>query len=931
MTEMSPEFSFVEYHTYEIHDNGSIVGPAMPPESVSLGRDYNRYVYAFADMAGMFPGAVWTHAQTFRLWDAASPQFRLESPRISSPEEGKPGLTDDPAEWNGSLQGVQLARSINAQAQDIKYFFLVTRWPLEKKTIAEVARLGPKNLLPASLPVGELSIDGKHQQLISTEGGKITFVARDTPSNTSGYPGMFASVQRYVCVVDPLAIGEHLAATLDANMTNLARFVDPNSAVDAKAKKVTELRLARHAVASQIDLLRKGGANIDKKLATSPKNGAIPIEPILQAFDPSNRSVAGLGRLLWYRDRTARVLREWMTSPLWNLLCKDARASAQRAKDYYARYLTPALFCMDPLARTPEGADYFEELYKKCLPARAARVAPMNSLEYIAQEFVFTEPRGGGNWEEPVAVSVARSLWAFYIDIAPTIAKYANTVQNASEILPNSPPQTTAQIQPQTPIGFSVRRWANHIRTNFGLGEDVTVTVTPNSVNFESAGKMKSFNAPAIEVTWNHKSWVQKLGAKGPGAEAFNLGLNVVGVVFSTGSFVEAVQTGRNRDTAFLKTASAYMSLGQSGYVQELFKKIGTLGASKTGLAAVKLVGLGGAVLGAIASLKEAADLQKDLGETAAAWTVGVSGVGTALIAGWGAAAGIFPKLISAPGGWWVVGAAALAVGGAVIVWAIKDTDIQDMVEHSFVGEYPAWDHVAPGMSLCATNRFTDWAGAKDDLALLEAQRLAFLNIIWAFRVQGQAMIGEFPCIQITPQCLFPGSTLEASVEATWIDSVGAIGQKFNGLAHLHISHDKSMSVVSVDGQKFETKSIGPQLRPVICAVAGGGNRTVEWIVAPEAAIRAQQGNLLLQSMTVKMRLWITGIHATATPNLKQPPSAVPAPRGKDLFQFLTYELVQAGPSTIQLNPQVPILTPIGLRGGINSTEVWSTSAYDPP
>jgi len=131
MSEMSPEFSFVEYHTYELADNGSIVGPAVTPESVSLSRAYDRYLYAFSDSAGMFPGAVWTHVQTFRLWAASTPQLRLELPLIAFPVENKPGLTEENSEWQNPLQSVQLARSINAQTADIKYFFLVTRWPLQ--------------------------------------------------------------------------------------------------------------------------------------------------------------------------------------------------------------------------------------------------------------------------------------------------------------------------------------------------------------------------------------------------------------------------------------------------------------------------------------------------------------------------------------------------------------------------------------------------------------------------------------------------------------------------------------------------------------------------------------------------------------------------------------------------------------------------------
>ncbi len=932
MTEMSPQISFAEYHTYQVSDNGALVAPVTNPDFVCLARSYNRYLYAFAD--GLFPGATWGHVQTYKLFQLSTPQsnqMRTEAPWVA-PALDKSAANSETSGWGTELASVQLPRTIDGQVEGIRYFFVMTRWPLLPKTIAEIARLGPDNLLPASLPVCELSIDGRHQKLLSIDNGKIEFVARDTPPTTANYPTMFASARRYVFVVDVYTIAEHLAASLDANMTKLARFVDPASAADAKERTATELRLARYEVAREIDTLRKAGAKLDdSQLATMDGKGRHKIEDVLKSMDPSNQD-EGLGRLLWLRDRASRVLLQWLQSPLWDLLCKDARDTPQRAKEFYERHLVNALYCMEPLARTPEGSAYFMSLYEQCLPSKQKRTAPKTSIEFIAQNIIFVESRDPGSWEEYAAVNVARSIYALYVDLAPVMAKYSlERLASVADVIPDSETAAWAKNPLQTKMGATAFRWAYHLRNNFKLKE-VRAGDTGQVVVFTSAGEGKSFRAFEIDISWNGTEWVSRLGGKSPAADVLWLGFNLVGAVFSTGALVEALSNERHRDTAFLKTASAYMSLGQSSYVQKLLGQFSTLAATKKGLTAVKVVGLAGAALGAWASLREAANLQNDFGETAAAWVTGVSGVGAAFVAGWASLASL-GYVASAPSGWWILGGAALIVGGVVIVEVLKDSELQRVVNHSVFGNAPGEDHEAPGMSLCRTGRFAEWAGGWNDLSIIRAQRDALHGVARAFGVRGLAFVHDYPKVQFVPQSLLPESILEVSVVAVWTTPQGIVARQFRGDGQLHVGHDKLLRMDFLSGDAFETDRLNGVR--VIGAVMANGARCIDWIFAPNAAFRAATSNLLLTSVTLQTRLWITGLKATAVPSTLAPSIVVPVPRHGDPAQFLTYELVVAAPnapSPATINPlAVPAAIPVAMPGNISTVEKWSTSAYPPP
>lgn len=929
MTEMSPEISFAEYQTYQVSDNGFLVAPVTNAESVCLARDYNRYVYAFADNVGAFPGTVWRHVQTYKLSQLSTPannQWRTTPPWIA-PARDKSVTTSEEDGWGTALSCIQLPRSIDGQTEGIRYFFVMTRWPLLQKTVAEIARLGPGRLLPASMPVGELSIDGRHQKLISTEDDRISFVTRGT-ATAADYPGMLGSTRRYVFVVDVYTIAEYLAATLDANMTKLARFVDPASAANNTEKAATELRLARYVVAREVDMLRRGGASFDSQLATSNDNGLHRIDDILREMDPSN-SDEGLGRLLWLRDRASRVLLQWLQSPLWDLLCKDARDTPTRAQQFYERHLINALYCLDPLASTPEGVAYFQSLYEQCLPSRANRRPPQTSNEFIAQNMMFVEPRDAGSWTEPVALKVARSIYALYVKLATPMAKYAlSRLQRIAEITPDSELSTWASNPMQTNMGLTAYRWAYHLRNNFRLRE-VRAGDTGQVIVFTNSGESKSVQAFEIDIRWNGSEWVSRLGARSPTAEVLGLGFNLVGAVFSTGALVEAIRNERHTDTALLKTASAYMSLGQSSYVQQLLGRLSALAATRTGLTAVKCVGLGGAVLGAIGSVTEALDLERDLGETTAAWVTGVSGLGVAFIAGWASLSSLSP-LVAAPSGWWILGGAALAIGGTVIVAAIKDSELERLIAHSVVGDTPGADHEAPGMALCRTGRFAEWAGGWESLSILQAQRDALHGVARAFAVTGLGYVHDYPQVRFLPQSLLPESLLEVSVSAQWTTRQGLAARRFEGLAQLHIGHDRLLRVVSATGEAFETNVLNGTR--VIAAARVNGARCIDWIIAPSAAIRSETDQLLLRSVTLRMRLWITGLRATAIPRTSGPSIVIPVPRHGDQSQFLSYELVLPAPNApthSSANPWAsPGAAPVAVLGNINTTEVWSTSAY---
>jgi hypothetical protein len=868
MATLSPQFSFAEYWTYNIAPGGQI---AAPTPSKDNDYCYDKFIYVFQESGSNLasPGSQWRHYETYKLEPPPSVS-RTGAPYIRrATGTGSGGeLTWGPAE-----DAVQLLISDNCDHFNIHYFFLVSRWPLLPKTIAAL-----ESRIPADLPLSSLAPNSPHfRYVVDGAHGKAVVTV---PSNADAKLCQF--------VVDPYSIAEHLAQTAEWRFNRVSKYVLPEACETDDERNLARFRVQRYQLALEIDALRRAGLDIDSKLRDGSQSGLTLLDQVLRDMDP-RRSDGELGKFIQEKEDIARALIYWTSTPLWELLYQDAIDSDERAGRYFGTHLKVTAQCLSRVPETVAGEALFTNLYEKNLRGTGARPTPTSSTEFIAQRFVFAEPRTASNWEESAASQAARSLFALHMDTAKVMAKYAlDRLSDYTVLVPDQALQSWAQIPTANAMGYTAYRWAYYLRNDFEI-QSVTINGQQRLAVYTYNGQ-KQLTVLDLDVNWDSAEWRSRLGSNTIEVPILGAALSVIGVVFATGALAESLETNRNVPLSGLKAASAYMSLAADPLVERYFSRLATLSTGGRALAVARWVGFAGFGLGAFVLGWEARNSWIDDGECDVALAQSATAIGAGIVA-WATFASAFS--VTGPAGWAIIAGYGLIVGGSLTAAWLRDTPIENVVEHTYFGRQQGDAHNAPPMALCAGRAFGVWQG--EALTTLQAQQCAILNYGWAFVVQGDRFIEGYPLVRISPQRLSPQSYMDAEVTIQWRDRSTLAERQCRCMVRLHIGNNTNLRITQQTGEALELIGIasGGVTLSAISRVRQNGRQYIDWIVAPPAMVRDDTAALELRSIQLRLRLFAFGNTPPTFGANRGRSLLIPMPEPGTTYMFLDYELVR--------------------------------------
>ncbi len=894
MAQMSPHFSIAEYWSYAVNEQGELGGPFAPqPRYLDSAALDGRYLYAFGESLSTPSG--WVLTELYHVEVPAVSVAPMLRPAISSPDpDGVPA-------WGELVPSIQLPQAVDGGVENRKYFFVLTRFPLRPETIAALAQKKP-----AILPTVELLPAGPHfRYLVSGPTGQLEYT---TAAAADGV--------RVLLVADPYTIGRHLADSLEHACNRVLKYTLPDAADTPQERVEAERRTRLAVLAHQIAALREAGVDANSRLRTGPRGGLL-LDETLEDLDPNGQGELGQRRR--QRERYARAILAWTSSDLWERLHEDASHTPDRAQQYYAEHLRASARCLERLPETEVGEAFLMRLYEINLPPRGSRPAPTSSNEFVVQEFLFTEERLASSWQEPVAIQVGRGLFTLHLQTAKVMAAYAmRWLDDWFQLRMATGMQTWASVPWESAAGWTAYRWAYYLRNTVDLDE-VVVNGKPRMVAWVDVGGRTTLRVLELELDWDAGEWQSRLQANTPNFALLGTSLNLLGVVFSSLAFAEALEGRRDPALPVLRASAAYASLATDPWVMALFSRLNGVRGGETGLRAARWLGVGGALLGAVASGYAAVIAWDDDGEGDVALAEGTATVGGLLVA-W---AGLAPLAgLSGPPGWIVIGGFGLMVLGSLAAAWLVDTPIENMIEHSYFGTKQGQPHNAPAVALCTGRSFSAWAG--DTPEVLDRQIRALENFTWGFLVQGQDILTEdpngigYPVVRLTPQRLTTRSYFEVEAELWWGTRSQRLQARAHGMLRLHVGDRSAVRAEPISGDPFELVALPFQGSNVAVLSRGvlQGRHTVVWVIAPAAALRSQLTGLHLTSARLAIRLHTVGDAPFNFDGQQGDQLLVPAPEPGMSFMFLDYSLVRA-----PANPQ-PVF------GALNQDPVSSIDVY---
>ncbi|HEX3594793.1 MAG TPA: hypothetical protein VHU80_06825 [Polyangiaceae bacterium] len=887
MSVISPEFSFAEYWSFDPAVLGQNFRPVPPtPDAFANVSMEGKYVYAFGEVQGK--PTPWELVEAYKLsvvGPSIFPTIQVVA-KQSGPDAEE--LLGDP------VQAVSLPVDQSGGTADRKYYFLALPHPLDLATVSELEKERPD-----PLPVVLLRPASPHFRLVKQgDDGKIVYVKE------------LQGATRVLFVVEPYSALRHIADVYEFRCDLPSRFVRPEAAYSPAERAATEERLAKFALAREIDALRKAGNDIDGSLKSRAE-----FNQFLADMDPHQEN-GELAKRIKNREDSANAIVLITTSKLWDLLDRDARSTDARAGKYYDQHLEISAYAHRRLPDSELGLDFWNGLAEK-FPMKAsdqARAVPTTAMEFVAANFVYAEHLDQPvPWHDSVLPGAATSLISLHGGIANVLARRARDDLTAltGVLRPDAAFEDWVTKPMRTQMGLTAYRWAYHLRSAFAL-EKVTLENREQIVSWTDVGGVQQMNPIEIEVNFDKQEFSSKFPASKVHLDHVLSLFSLVSAVFTAAALKTAIDQKKRTAALTLRTGSAMVSLMGSQFVMDSLGKFELLAAGRPALA-LRWAGAAGAGLGALADAIDAANTWEDTGEGDVTLAKGASAFGGLLVA-WGGGAAALGS--AGPPGWVVLAGLSLVLVAPLVVVMVQDTDVEKMVDHSVFGSEPGANHVAPGLAVCPGGRFSAWPPS--GIPSLELQLRGFENATWTFAVAGVGTPDPHPTLRLTPQRIIGTSGFEIGWRVVWTSTEQApqpgvtpdqVVQE--GKVFLHVGIRTSVSIETLAGMPFSNDTVktaqGP--RPVLVHGDAGGRSFFDWtfvLHSPDEAFGPTHFRVEELTLTIVLH-----------PNGKDDSLVIPMAAPGDAPRSLKYTLLK----------NVPISAFSSVLH-LNTDESLSTSAY---
>jgi len=826
MSEFAAEFVFVPTYSFKVSADGQLLRP-FPGKDVGPAELIDRYVYAFAESSG--GSDPWVLAAVYKILPPGdSGQFPLVS-IVSGTDSDGSELLSEPSET------VLLPTATSGGIDDVKYCFLCLDHLLLSET--EQALMAGSDVSP--LPIVSLR-----------DAANPLFVGADGSYATSPAPNMRRAVQ----VVDPYAVGEQLARTFKERCNAVVAYTDPRAGLTDRQVEETKERLAKQPIAMQLDALRLAGKDFRNKLKTGPQS----LDQYLMDMDP-NQPKGELGKLIRQREDFALAMINMTTARVWDLLERDARATVARGNEHYGRHLKVTCSIHESLLMTELGEEFWLRICER-FPIKGEgleRATPENGMEELARRFIFAEnaavePREG--WEEPALLTGGNAAFGVYAAMTKVIARASleKVGDAAGGIVSDQALDKFASGALRNKAGLTAYRWAYHLRNDFFV-ESVTLHGEQRAVTWFEKNNRFSVSPVELVLEADSKEFTARFANSGFDFEHVGRLLTIASIGFSFMAVREAIEKkSKDLDVKLLQTGSAALSLVGDGFVTGLLEKLELIPKGGSAAKVLKFVGVAGAVLGAIAGVREGVRA-KDNGEGDVALVTGGGAVISGAVAAWAGLAAF--EVVAGPPGWLMLAGTAIGLLAPIVSAAfLQDDDVENMVEHCVFGRQHGEPHDAPKLALCEGSKFSAWAGTSLDS--LKAQHLGFANLIWAFRVRGLRTSNPMrsdPTVEILPPRLVPDTCVDVDADVTWRQGDDEV--RLRGRVRLHCRPGPNLENLSGDhfgGDDQSLSGVHTTLNPT--------THHIEWTIEPkDPTLRAKVQNMPIRVATLTLQLRALG------------------------------------------------------------------------
>lgn len=834
MSEKSPEFVFVRYHTYGVTKDGALLPRPPTAKQLDLSGLIDSFIHVFGEVSGGFETV-----GTFKVVAENSVEL---TPRLA-PVEGSDPDAEGGLLLGPSVAGLRLPTIVSGGVTDRKYFFLALPYALHPITETKLQK-GP----PSPIPLVSVLSAGQHFRFFD-------------PNVPAYVKTPTAGSLRVLFIIDPVHAATMLARELEVHCNRVIEFTKPEVHLKGSdGEKKTKERLMKYRLALEMDALRQ----IDNDLNDKLKDDGKTLTQLLKDMDPTDAQ-GELGRLIRTRDDFSGGVINLARSDLWNLLEADARETDEHAPVAYSHILNATCQMFERSAECPLFAEFWQQIGVNfpLVDSGLPRKKPVGAIENIAHRFIFSDvlmPQDA--WKQPVVLEAARNLFPFIVALSKTIADYSDGNLGDGVQGPDATPQfeSFAKGNVNTKAGRVAYRWVYHLRSNMLLQESEIVGID-RVVTWRDKGRTIQINVTELRIDLSTDEF-QKFTKKGLILGHIAIAANALGLLYSGLSLRHSIEAKAATDLDILKTGAAALSLIGDDFLIALLARSDTIFNSTTGIKAMKWAGLVGAAVGTIAGLVEAKRTWRDNGEGDVALLQGV-GAASGLVVMWGSASALGLLPFAGPPGWLILAGLGVALAAPILAIAFQDKPLEDMFEHSVFGEQANQPNTAPGLAVAGPT-FATWAG--ESVPSIERQLKGFSNAIWVFSCKGlcptaKDLFGNFPRVELCPQRTLDNSCFEINVSGVWGSAASPVA--LQGKIRIHYGSDtriEQLSGTRFGGGPVPSPSGGP-VGVIFQSTSGSSGNTnlrrrVDWIIAPaDTADRARVQGLALNALTLQIKL----------------------------------------------------------------------------